>query len=67
MMEALSRLLERAVGGACRGLQLGIMQLRYLDRCVFFVCVCVCVCVFSGISSLKINLGKSKIVLVGDV
>ena len=65
MMEALSRLLERAVGGACRGLQLGIMQLRYLDRCVFFLCVCVCV--FSGISSLKINLGKSKIVLVGDV
>ena len=44
MMEALSRLLERAVGGACRGLQLGIMQLRYLDRCVFCVCVCVCVC-----------------------
>ena len=44
MMEALSRLLERAVGGACRGLQLGIMQLRYLDRCVF-LCVCVCVCV----------------------
>ena len=43
MMEALSRLLERAVGGACRGLQLGIMQLRYLDRCVFFLCVCVCV------------------------